>query len=81
MTEKVDSSRAAKAADFQQYVKDQKEFWDKVWELERARERALNEADQKYYEKLEKEQRAILKKHLQEVGSAESGAPAGEVLK
>jgi len=81
MNEEVGRGRAAQVAEFQQYVKDQKEAWDKVWEAVRARQCALNASDQKYYEELGKEQRAILKKHLENVGQSESGAPAGQVLK
>lgn len=76
-----DQSRNAKVAEFCEYTKNLKVYWDKVWAMEAERRRLLDEADRKYDEQFAKEQRAALEKQLRESGSSQTGARAGQVLK
>lgn len=73
--------RSVQVVEFCQYVKDKKEAEERAWAAERERCRMLDLADQKYYAELEARSRAALEKHLRDVGSSQSGALAGEVLK
>lgn len=78
---KIGVGRSVRVAEFCQYVQDQKAVWDKAFAAEGERCRLLDEGDRKYYEKLEKDTKAALEKHLREVGASQTGARAGEVLK
>lgn len=76
----VDTSRAVRVAEFCQYVQDKKAVDDKAFATEIARCARLDEGDARYYEQLEAQSRAALKKY-QNVGQCQSGAPEGKTLK
>lgn len=59
----VMSSRGAKIADKEQWEKDQKLAQDKAFAAEQERIRQLDAADQRYYQQVETDLKAILDKH------------------